>query len=258
MLKICCLGSGSKGNCFFIESERIKLLVDAGLNFSDIKSKLLEIGISILDISGVLITHEHTDHIGGLTGFSNSGIPIFAHARAARVIENKIRGLNMRAVNGEFDFYGIGVTSFNIPHDSAGPLGYRLSNGNISVGIATDMGHISLSAAEGLKDCDCVVIEANHDKDMLLNGKYPHALKKRITGGRGHLSNLDCAELLSSIVTPRTKNVWLAHLSEENNLPELAFETVVKELQKIGITEGRDLKIETQKQHEKSRIICFS
>jgi phosphoribosyl 1,2-cyclic phosphodiesterase len=210
------------------------------------------------DVSGVLITHEHADHINGLTGFKDSGIPVFAHAAAAAAIERKISGLTLRRIYGAaFGFADVCVAPFFVPHDAAGSLGFRLTAGGVTVAVATDIGRVSEDVIRGLSDADCLVVEANHDENMLLRGRYPERLKRRITGGGGHISNSAAAELLRLTVSPRTKNVFLAHLSEENNLPELAFDTVAKSLKKYGIEEGADIKISVLKQSARGEILSF-
>ncbi|MDR2091218.1 MAG: MBL fold metallo-hydrolase [Clostridiales bacterium] len=255
MLKVCPLGSGSKGNCIYTEFGGVGLLLDAGLSFSDIKKRLFAAGVGLRDISGVLVTHEHSDHINGLSGFVKSGVPIFVHERAAEFIGNKFRGLSIRKIRDEaFDFFGIRITPFGIPHDAAYPLGFRLTDGNAVVSAATDVGHISGEVVEGLFDSDILVVEANYDENMLRGGRYPERLKRRIVGGGGHLDNSAAAELLKRVITPRTKKVLLAHLSEENNLPELAFDTVAKALKKCGIEAEKDIKIEVLKQGEKGSV----
>jgi phosphoribosyl 1,2-cyclic phosphodiesterase len=254
LLKVYPLGSGSKGNCIYIKSDGAGLLLDAGLSFAEIKSRLFEFGIKLQDVGGVLITHEHSDHINGLPGFAGSGIPIFMREEAARVVEKKIRGLSVAKIcEAAFDFFDMRITPFGIPHDAAHPLGFRLFDGKSALGIATDVGHIAENVVSGLFDADALIVEANYDENMLSGGRYPERLKKRITGGKGHLNNAATGELLKRIITPRTKNVMLAHLSEENNLPELAFDTVAKSLKKCGIETGRDIKIEVLKQHERGK-----
>jgi phosphoribosyl 1,2-cyclic phosphodiesterase len=245
MLKVRSLGSGSKGNCIYAESNEAKLLIDAGLSFSEIKKRLNDCGVKLFDINGVVITHEHTDHIAGLSGFSDSGIPIFVHSRVAPLIEKKFKGLEIVKISDSpFDFSDMNIAPFKIPHDAVYPLGYRISSGGKTLGVATDMGFVTSAAVEFMKDSDCIIVEANHDESLLMNGGYSYSLKRRIFGGRGHLSNSNSAELLSKIITSRTKSVLLAHLSEENNLPELAFETVAKKLAEYGIYENKAFKIE--------------
>jgi phosphoribosyl 1,2-cyclic phosphodiesterase len=250
MLKVYPLGSGSKGNCIYIKSDGAGLLLDAGLSFAEIKSRLFEFGIRLQDVGGVLITHEHSDHINGLQGFAGSGIPIFMREEAARVVEKKIRGLSVgRIQDAAFNFLDLRITPFEIPHDAAYPLGFRISDGKTVLGVATDVGHIAENVVSGLFDADALIVEANYDGNMLSGGHYPERLKRRIAGGRGHLENSATCELLMRIVTPRTKTVMLAHLSEENNLPELAFDAVAKSLKKCGIE--KNIKIEVLKQREK-------
>ncbi|MDR1939746.1 MAG: MBL fold metallo-hydrolase [Clostridiales bacterium] len=252
MLKVCPLGSGSKGNCVYLQSDKAKILIDAGLSFAEIKRRLSDIDVRLYELDGVIITHEHNDHITGLSGFRGSGIPIFVHTFAAPIIGGKFQGLELKKISEQaFDFADLSITPFKIPHDAVYPLGYRISSKNKTLSVATDVGFAADNIIEAMKDSDCIVVEANHDESLLINGGYPKRLKERILGGRGHLSNASSAELLSKIITRRTSNLLLAHLSEENNLPELAFETVAKKLAENGFYERGDFKIGVLKQNER-------
>jgi len=255
MLKLCPLGSGSKGNCIYLESGESRLLIDAGLPFLEIKKRLREIDVRLCDLTGVVITHEHTDHINGLSGFCGSGVPVFVHDYVVRIIESKFPKLDIRGIREEaFDLSGLRVKPFKIPHDAVYPLGYRFTDGKLSASVATDIGRVTESIIDNMKDSDLIVAEANHDEDMLMKGAYPYQLKQRIIGGKGHINNALSAELLAKIVTGRTKNIFLAHLSEENNLPELAFDIVAKYLSAHNIHEGSDVKIEVLKQRERGSL----
>jgi phosphoribosyl 1,2-cyclic phosphodiesterase len=255
LMKICSLGSGSKGNSLYIETPKTRLLIDAGFSFSELKSRLFSVGVRLQDITAVLVTHEHSDHIAGLTGFCKSGVPVFAHTYTAGILKGRFAGLDVVAVTeAPFDLFDLNIAPFRIPHDAVSHLGYRLTHESTVISVATDVGHVTESLVAHLKESDCIVAEFNHDENMLLKGRYPEHLKRRIIGRYGHLSNTAAAELLSLAVTARTKRVLLAHLSEENNLPELAFDAAVKTLYRSGFVVGRDLVVEVLKQHETSLL----
>ena len=232
--KIINLYSGSKGNCTLIRSKNTAILIDAGKSAAALCSALNSVGEDIRNIRAIFVTHEHTDHVSSLAVLSKKHhIPIHATESSAS---------KMIAVAGQ----GSVLSSFPTPHDSLSSVGYRVellsksdSESNVihSFGYATDTGCVTDDMINGLGGCESVIIEANHDIDMLLNGPYPHDLKMRIMSNRGHLSNYDCATLAQTLVKKGTKNFLLAHLSEENNTPEAAFWTVRRHISNndIGI-----------------------
>ena len=258
MLKVCSLGSGSKGNCVYIESEKVRLLIDAGLSFPDIERRLRDIGVSIEAVSGIILTHEHSDHICGLAGFCSPELTVYAESRVAGFLKNRVRGPRLQAIDCQaFEISGLVIRPFGVMHDALRPLGYRIENGAFSIGFATDLGIVTERVADGLRGCDCLIVEANHDREMLIKGPYPSRLKTRIYGPRGHLSNAAAAELIAVSLGPNTRQVFLAHLSEENNLPELAFDTVAGYLSGRGINESKSFKIEVLKQYSPSAVLEF-
>lgn len=234
-LKICCLYSGSGGNCTYIEAGGAKILIDAGKSAKNLCASLCSIGVDIKNIDAILITHDHSDHTAALRTLSHKfGIPIYillASAEIFRGLKDEKLCLALRLFGGnsyETDIKGLHVKAFKTPHDSLAAVGYRLTfkgedGKDVSIGFATDTGHVTDVMLENFKDCYAAVIESNHDLDMLRRGPYPIELKQRISSEYGHLSNADCAALARYLYKNGTRNIMLAHLSEENNTPALAF-----------------------------------
>lgn len=235
-MKICSLYSGSRGNAVFMECGGVKLLIDAGKSAHALKKALAEIGESLASLDAILITHEHCDHISALEALhEDEAVPIHAAGGCA----NKLASLPSSYIQSNLvshtplfrlELGAVTVTSFVTPHDSACSVGYRIEwqeNGvTRRIGYATDVGYVSDEVEDGLTGCDAVVIEANHDVEMLKNGPYPYHLKQRILSRRGHLCNADCALLASRLAASGTKYFLLAHLSEKNNDPSLALDEV--------------------------------
>lgn len=232
------LASGSSGNCIYIGSDDTHILVDAGISGKKIEEGLNEAGLTGRDIAGILITHEHNDHIRGLGVLARKyGVPIYSTAGTIREI-GKMRQLGAmpdgiyRVIAPDCDF-GIGdltILPFSIDHDAADPVAYRVKCGKSSVAVATDMGHYDEYIISHLLDLDAALIEANHDVKMLEAGPYPYPLKRRILGEHGHLSNENSGRLISRILNDRIRHIFLGHLSAQNNYPELAYETVRLEI----------------------------
>lgn len=226
------LYSGSKGNSVLIESESARILIDAGKSARALCSALNGIGKSIDDIDAIFITHEHTDHVSALE------VLLKKHRMPVHIVGASARKLLMRGLHSyeslicvhppifTVEVGDIRVTSFPTPHDSEFSVGYRIEIGESIIGYATDIGYITEEIREALSGCESIVIEANHDVNMLMNGPYPYDLKIRIRSKRGHLSNKECALLASELCFIGTKNILLAHLSEENNDPSLAYDEV--------------------------------
>ena len=233
-MKFSSIASGSKGNCLLYENNDVKLLVDAGISKKRIEEGMSEYGSSLEEVNGILITHEHSDHISGLGVVSRKyHIPIYAtKGTISKILEDSKVGTIDRNLFNEIeenkDFYmgSTLVTPFSISHDAAQPVAYRFDSDGKSMAVATDMGMYDDYIIGNLKGLDAVLIESNHDINMLQIGPYPYALKRRIWGNKGHLSNETCGNLLNEIISDRLKKVILGHLSKENNLPELAYETI--------------------------------
>lgn len=235
-MKICSLYSGSRGNAVFIECGSAKLLIDAGKSTRALKKALADIGESWDGLNAILITHEHCDLISALeTVHGDADVPIHAAGGCAEKLASLPSDYIQRNLVSHTPLYrlelaGVTVTSFITPHDSACSVGYRIEwheNGVMRrIGYATDVGFVSDEVMNGLLGCDAVVIESNHDVDMLKHGPYPYHLKQRILSRRGHLCNTDCALLAAKLAESGTKQFLLAHLSEKNNDPSLALDEV--------------------------------
>jgi len=232
------IASGSSGNCIYVGSDTTHLLVDTGISMKRTEEGLNAIDISLRDMDGILITHEHSDHICGLGVISRKyHIPIYATERTISAIKACSSLGNMDEelfhtikADDSFVIKDIKCNPMRTSHDAADPVAYRFKSDNKQVAIATDLGTYNDYTVECLKGMDAILIEANHDVHMLQVGPYPYPLKRRILGDRGHLSNELSGQLLSSILHDNLQAVMLGHLSKENNLPELAYETVRLEI----------------------------
>lgn len=245
MIKFHTIFSGSSGNAVLLSDGKTTLLIDCGVSGKQIAASLFDLGISPEEISYVLVTHEHVDHTKGVGIFSRRyNIPIIASAGTwSKMDIGSIDDDNVISFDTfkPFELQGIIITPFEIPHDAAMPTGYRFDINNQSFAVATDMGHITDSAKNALTDCEYVVLEANYDRIMLKNGSYPYHLKQRINGKYGHMCNDDTAIMAEFLVKNNTKHIALGHLSNENNTPETAFETVAKHLELSGIKISKDI-----------------
>jgi phosphoribosyl 1,2-cyclic phosphodiesterase len=250
-LKATVLCSGSSGNSVLIESCRTHILVDAGIGKACLAECLKTLGRIPRELSGILITHEHRDHVSGITWLATQlGIPIYAtegtwHGDAkgplGKISERVAK--NIISPGKTFMVGDITVKPFSTSHDAGQPCGYRFNLGDRSIGIATDLGYVSDIVKDELKGSNLLVFEANHDYNMLLAGNYPWFLKKRILGKKGHLSNRDAAAALLEILSQETKAIVLAHLSEENNTPELAYNTVMETLSESHVVAMGGIKL---------------
>lgn len=247
----CPLSSGSSGNALFVQYGRTRLLVDAGKPGRTILSALEMIGVDPATLSAILITHEHSDHIAGAGVLSRKlNVPVYAtegtwHAMAGKV--GNIPDGCRREFDKQCDFYvgDLGVIPFGTSHDAADPVGYRLCGGGISLSIATDLGYFSKAVRQAVGGSSMVLLESNHDPDMLRqNPHYTSALKQRILGNRGHLSNEACAEALVQLADTGVRHVVLGHLSGENNTPELAMAVNTRRARMEGIRLGSDLRLD--------------
>lgn len=237
-MRLCSIASGSSGNCIYVGSEATHLLVDVGISGKKTESGLNSLGLSGRDLDGILITHEHADHISGLGVLARKyEIPIYATPGTIAAIQSCSslgeldRGLfhEVRA-DQKLIIKDLTVNPMRISHDAAEPVAYRIAYGSKKVGICTDLGIYNDYTVECLRGMDALLIEANHDVNMLQVGPYPYYLKQRILGDRGHLSNENSGRLLSRIIHDKLQTIILGHLSKENNLPELAYEAVRMEI----------------------------
>lgn len=258
MLNFCSLYSGSSGNSLFVQSEKTNILVDAGVSCKKIVSALASIDINPDSISAILITHEHKDHIAGLATISKKyNIPVYANEMTWKFIEqDKLNSDNIRLFTPDkpFTINDMVVHPFRIPHDAADPCGFNISVGNSKISIATDLGYIDNNIFSYLKDSSFVLLESNYDPEVLKLSSYPSSLKRRITGPEGHLSNNTAAQVITTLFNYGLKSAMLGHLSKETNFPELAYHTVLNELQSNNITEN-DLSLCVASRFEPSKII---
>lgn len=237
-MRLCSIASGSSGNCIYVGSETTHLLVDVGISGRRTESGLHSLGLDARDLDGILVTHEHTDHISGLGVLARKyQLPIYA---TGGTIEAILREGNIGSIDrsqfveihsdSRFTLKDLVVNPMRISHDAAEPVAYRISYGDKRVAVCTDLGIYDDYTVECLKGLDAILVEANHDVNMLQVGPYPYYLKQRILGSRGHLSNENTGRLLSRILHDHLKYISLGHLSKENNLPELAYEAVRMEI----------------------------
>ncbi len=222
------IASGSVGNCGLYVVDNTAVLIDLGVSVRALQQALSTVGLAIADLTAVLITHEHTDHVKGLATFLKKfDIPIYATAQTVQQMISKLPQAEQRIHTfrgGEqFPVGALTVTSFLTPHDAAESVGYVLRHACGAFGFATDLGYLSEKICRQLQGCDAVVLESNHDRDMVAASAYPWSLKQRILGGTGHLSNMECAQAASFLAKHGTYTFILAHLSEQNNKPTLAY-----------------------------------
>ena len=227
--KVTMLASGSKGNSALISTGKQNFLVDMGISCKMLTSRLKEVGFCVEDLDGIFLTHEHTDHVKGLATFTKKHtVPIYSSELTWRAIlskEPKIERRNCRIIGGALKCGEVEVNSFEIPHDAVDPHGYVFKCNGSKCAYITDTGFVTPAVRQAAEDADTIILEANHDVEMLKNGIYPPHLKQRILSTRGHLSNESAGWLLANL--PRLpENIILAHLSQENNLPRLALDTV--------------------------------
>ncbi|HEY8499917.1 MAG TPA: MBL fold metallo-hydrolase [Clostridia bacterium] len=247
MLKLASLYSGSSGNSVYISSQSTHILVDAGLSGKRIEKSMAFVGGSIKNVRAILISHEHMDHIIGAGVLSRRyGIPIYANEKtweAMRLSLNNIDSdcIRIFSTGQPFKIGDIEVNTFNTPHDAVEPVGFNFFCDRKKVTIATDIGHINRPLLSNLIGSDIILLESNHDVEMLKVGRYPWPLKQRIMSDKGHLCNDVAAKVVAYLAVNGTKKFLLGHLSKENNFPELAFQTVKNALTEKSITAGRDV-----------------
>ncbi len=250
-LRFCPLYSGSSGNALFVQYGDVRVLIDAGKSGRMITDALTFIGEDPGKIDAILVTHEHSDHIAGVGILARKlGVPVYATAGTWQGIADKVGKIapeQRRVIEAGQDFYigSLGVDSFSIPHDAADPVGFRLWGGGHSVATATDLGYFPKDLLDRVGGADLVLLESNHDPDMLMaNDHYSQALKRRILGRRGHLSNDACAEAAVLLRETGVRNLILGHLSGENNTPRLALTTTESRCELEGMQMGVDIRVD--------------
>ena len=283
MLKFISFGSGSSGNCYYLFNGVFGILIDAGIGIRALKKHFRDCGLRFADARCIIVTHDHADHVKAVGRISSElNVPVYAtrsvhegidhnycvHKKIApqnkRLIE---KGRELRLVDEaglDADLCGEGdmwfcpmVMAFDVPHDSNDNVGYRIVWEGKTFCLMTDAGHVTDEMKRYIGEAEYLVIEANHDIEMLMKGSYPPYLKTRVSGERGHLSNDDCAVAIAENASPRLRRVWLCHLSHENNHPELARKTVSMILGRYGIAVGRDFQVEPLKRNTPSEIYAL-
>ena len=241
-VKVSVLGSGSRGNTTFIKTDSVRVLIDAGLSRKELAARLQSIGEDPDGIDLVLVTHEHTDHSAGLKGLLKE-LPVTAYMTAGTIralrageFERNRSVLSPIAAGATFCFGDVEVTPFPVPHDAADPVAFSIRCGGVRVTQLTDIGHMPDCVAEYLRDSDVLILESNHDVEMLRVGPYPFSLKQRLMGRFGHLSNTAVARFIRDQYDGRASHFVLAHLSAKNNHPELARQEAVRALRDRGFS----------------------
>ena len=250
-MKVIVLSSGSKGNTTYIETQTTKILIDIGNTCKYITEKLSTIGVTLGEINAILITHTHTDHIKGLKTFTNNySAPIYItekmHPKIPYVKQYKYIESSLITIRD------IKINIIKTSHDAEDSVGYIINNNDKSIVYITDTGYINKKYHPMLSNRDIYIMESNHDVEMLNNGTYPFPLRQRIISDKGHLSNHDSAKYIGDFIGPKTTNIVLAHLSHENNTPELAKETLLAKLQELNMTQ---IHIDIALQDQETEII---
>ena len=264
-MELCSIASGSSGNCIYVGSDHTHLIVDAGISGKRIEAGLNEIGLKTSEMDGILITHEHSDHVASIGVLARKyGLPMYA---TRGTIEGILASSYLGAIpeglfteitaDEPFAISDLIIHPVAVSHDANEPVAYRIEQGDRSAGIVTDLGIFSDYTVESFAGVDALLLEANHDVHMLQVGRYPYPLKCRILGERGHLSNELSGQLLCKLLHDNLKTVVLGHLSAENNLAELAYETVRLEiLMDDNVYKPDDFQIRIASRHERSQLIA--
>jgi phosphoribosyl 1,2-cyclic phosphodiesterase len=266
MIKFISLGSSSSGNCYYLATDSTQILIDAGVGVRTLKQSLKERGVMLTDIDAVFITHDHADHIKAVGHLAHDFcLPIYAteevhlginrnYCVTTKLTPEFINIIHKMQTTEIGDFR---VTAFSVPHDSSDCVGYRIETNEEIFLIITDIGHVTETIQNEVGNANFIVLESNHDIDMLMMGPYPAYLKGRITSGRGHLSNQDSARLIAEHASPSLRRVWLCHLSEENNHPELARKTHETVLREYGLIAGVDFQLDVLRRKQASELMIL-
>ena len=261
MMNFCSLYSGSSGNSLFIETPNTKLLVDAGVSSKKIEKALLDINIEPTSLDGILITHEHTDHVQGLGTFSKKfNLPVYVNQETLDAMpkqKDKIDSnlIKTFAIDDKFSIGDLEVKPFSIPHDATNPCGFSIWKEDKKISIATDIGHMTNSILKNLEESLFVLLEANYDPEVLRCSSYPFPLKSRIAGPIGHLSNEIAGKTISHLLKCGLKNAMLGHLSKESNFPELAYQTVMDEIMSSDSLKQDSLNLSVASRDVHSKLI---
>lgn len=261
--KFCSLSSGSSGNCQYVETDNTRVLIDAGLSGKKIENLLEDIEVEANTIDHILVTHEHGDHIKGTGILSRRyDIPIWANEKTWLSMEGRIGEISEKNINifdtgKDFQLDDLNIYPFEISHDAVEPVGFCLYNNNAKISIITDTGWVNDNIRKKIKGSSLYLIESNHDAEMLKVGKYPWYLKKRIMSEEGHLSNEESGEVLSDIISGNGEIVLLGHLSQENNFPLLAYQTVKNIMEEVGVDIHKDITLNLTYREKVTEVYNF-
>ncbi|MTI46246.1 MBL fold metallo-hydrolase [Sporosalibacterium faouarense] len=262
-LQFCSLSSGSSGNCQYISTDNVKILVDSGLSGKKVENFLKEIEVQANTIDGILVTHEHKDHIKGVGILSRRyDLPIYANTNTWKAMEGELGKINEKNIiefktDEGFELKDLAILPFRISHDSSEPVGFAFYHKNKKISYLTDTGYVSDDVKKKIRNSNLLVVESNHDVEMLKIGKYPWFLKKRVLGSEGHLSNEDAGKLITEVLSGREQDILLAHLSKENNFPELAYQTVVNIVSEKGIKINEEVNINLTYRDKPTRVFNY-
>lgn len=254
IFRFCVLAGGSKGNSIFIESEKARILIDAGLSCKQLEIRLGQIGIDPKNLDAIVITHEHRDHTHGVNVFTKKHrTPVYLNRAAYEAVKQhweNVPSVRFFQSSEDFEINDLIFSPFSIPHDAQDPVGLVIKNNGKNLGVVSDLGYVTHLVRERLKGVNSLVLESNHDIEMLFSGPYPWALKQRVKGKSGHLSNEESRQLLEDIFNSSgLKSVILTHLSETNNHPDLVHSSVGKFLEEKGVA------FDIASQHSVSRVM---
>lgn len=258
-MRICSLGSGSKGNCIYINAEGQHIVIDNGLSCRELNNRMKAVGLDMMNIQHILITHDHRDHIKGVGVLAReTGAMVYAPTQCFSAIKGTLGDVNYCGDNANYEngfcIGGVRVKPFRTPHDAEYSVGYRLSAEGKVFALATDLGVVTDSVLKHLTGANLTIIESNHDINMLKKGSYPEPLKRRILSNRGHLSNVETAAAISKLAR-EADTFLLAHLSEDNNLKELAYKESFAALQRLGAADS--VALDVLDQYTPSKIFCL-
>lgn len=262
MFKFCNLYSGSSGNCSFVGTDNINILVDCGESQKKISNALESIGKNISNIDAIIVTHEHSDHVKNLGAISKKyNIPVYANKKTFENMPEQtslIDEKNRKVFNTDdhFEIGGLKIFPFHIPHDAADPCGYNIYNRDKKISIATDIGHMDNSILNKLEESHFLLLESNYEPEILKYAKYPYYLKQRIAGPNGHLSNQEAGLTITRLIHSGVNNIMLGHLSKQTNFPELAYKTVMEEILKNKV--NAELSLNVASRLKPSKVIELS
>lgn len=256
MLKFISFASGSSGNCYYLFTEHGGIFIDVGIGVRQIKKYFDQYGLKLSEAKAILVTHDHADHVKSVGSLSHDlHLPVYSTAKVHQgidsnyIVHHKVEtGSRRMVLPGESFFIDeFIITPVSVPHDSNDNVGYRIQVGDVVFVIITDAGHVTEEMSKFITEANYLVIESNHEVEMLMKGKYPDFLKQRVASPNGHLSNADCGKALCDYASPNLRHVWLCHLSNDNNTPDLARYTVEACLRNVGIIPGKDFLLDVLK-----------